>query len=96
VLDECGELRRVPESTWVRDLVPERSPCLLRQCAQQWSVEDSGRDGDDPNVSTSKGTQLSAHTAEELDRVADELNDRPRKRLAFRKPIEQIGELLLR
>jgi len=43
-----------------------------------------------------KGTQLSAHTAEELDRVADELNDRPRKRLAFRKPIEQIGELLLR
>ncbi len=47
-------------------------------------------------VSTSKGTQLSAHTAEELDRVADELSDRPRKRLGFRKPIEEIGELLLR
>lgn len=43
-----------------------------------------------------KGTDLSIHTAALLDRVADELNDRPRKRLAFRKPIEQIGPLLLR
>ncbi|MDF2735993.1 MAG: hypothetical protein K0S97_2617, partial [Chloroflexota bacterium] len=25
-----------------------------------------------------------------------ELNDRPRKRLGFKKPIEQIGPLLLR
>ena len=43
-----------------------------------------------------KGTDLSVHTAAHLDFVADELNDRPRKRLAFRKPIEQIGPLLLR
>jgi IS30 family transposase len=28
--------------------------------------------------------------------VAAELNDRPRKRLGFKKPIEQIGPLLLR
>ncbi len=28
--------------------------------------------------------------------AAQELNDRPRKRLGFRKPIEEIGELLLR
>src|ERR1035437_3399398 len=42
-----------------------------------------------------KGTDLSVHSAIDLDFVADELNDRPRKRLAFRKPIEQIGPLLL-
>jgi IS30 family transposase len=28
-----------------------------------------------------------------LDRVADELNDRPRKRLGFYKPSERIAEL---
>ena len=43
-----------------------------------------------------KGTDLSVHNATYLDMVAAELNDRPRKRLAFRKPIEQIGPLLLR
>lgn len=30
------------------------------------------------------------------DDLAAELNDRPRKRLAFKKPIELIGDLLLR
>ncbi|PWF81542.1 IS30 family transposase, partial [Kocuria rosea] len=34
-------------------------------------------------------------TAAELDAVAEELNDRPRKRLEFQKPIEVIGDLLL-
>jgi len=43
-----------------------------------------------------KGTDLSVHSAEDLDWVARELKDRPRKRLAFRKPIEEIGDLLLR
>lgn len=43
-----------------------------------------------------KGTDLSVHTEADLDWVADELNDRPRKRLQFRKPIEGIGPLLLR
>ncbi len=43
-----------------------------------------------------KGTNLSVHSAEHLDWVADELNDRPRKRLGFHKPIERIGDLLLR
>jgi IS30 family transposase len=42
-----------------------------------------------------KGTDLSVHSAADLDWVAAELNDRPRKRLGFRKPSEQIGELLL-
>ncbi|WP_202614172.1 IS30 family transposase [Marisediminicola antarctica] len=42
-----------------------------------------------------KGTDLTVHSAEDLDRVAAELNDRPRKRLQFQKPIEAIGELLL-
>ncbi|WP_255557410.1 IS30 family transposase [Paeniglutamicibacter sp. Y32M11] len=42
-----------------------------------------------------KGTDLGIHSAEDLDWVAAELNDRPRKRLEFRKPIEMIGSLLL-
>ena len=36
-------------------------------------------------------TDLSVHSAQDLDWVAAELNDRPRKRLGFKKPIEQIG-----
>jgi IS30 family transposase len=36
------------------------------------------------------------HTEADLDAVAAELNDRPRKRLGFKKPIEMIGPLLLR
>jgi IS30 family transposase len=43
-----------------------------------------------------KGTDLSVHSSEDLDWVAQELNDRPRKRLAFKKPIELIEDLLLR
>jgi IS30 family transposase len=42
-----------------------------------------------------KGSDLSVHTEAELDRVSAELNDRPRKRLQFRKPIEEISDLLL-
>ena len=42
-----------------------------------------------------KGTDLSIHSAQDLDWIAAELNDRPRKRLGFRKPIEQIADLLL-
>jgi len=36
------------------------------------------------------------YSSDDLDWVAQELNDRPRKRLAFKKPIELIGDLLLR
>jgi IS30 family transposase len=42
-----------------------------------------------------KGTDLAAHGPADLDAVADELNDRPRKRLGYAKPIEEIGPLLL-
>jgi transposase, IS30 family len=42
-----------------------------------------------------KGTDLSVHSATDLDWVATELNDRPRKRLGFKQPIEEIGPLLL-
>ena len=42
-----------------------------------------------------KGTNLGVHSSEDLGWMAQELNDRPRKRLAFKKPIELIGDLLL-
>ena len=42
-----------------------------------------------------KGTDLSVHSAADLDLVAAELNDRPRKRFGFAKPDELIGPLLL-
>jgi transposase, IS30 family len=43
-----------------------------------------------------KGTNLGVHSSDDLEWVAQELNDRPPKRLAFKKPIELIGDLLLR
>lgn len=42
-----------------------------------------------------KGTDLSVHSEADLDWVAQELNDRPRKRLGLQKPIELIEDLLL-
>jgi len=50
----------------------------------------------EPSEYFPKSSDLSAHSADDLDWVAAELNDRPRKRLGFKKPIEQIGPLLLR
>ncbi|MDX6706076.1 MAG: hypothetical protein QOI48_1922 [Solirubrobacteraceae bacterium] len=41
-----------------------------------------------------KGTDFATVTETELDRVADELNDRARKRFAFATPTEQIADLL--
>ena len=43
-----------------------------------------------------KGTDLSAHSAEDLAWVEHELNDRPRKRLDYARPSEVINDLLLR
>ena len=42
-----------------------------------------------------KGSDLSVHSEADLDWVAAELNDRPRKRFGYRKPAELIGDLLL-
>jgi IS30 family transposase len=42
-----------------------------------------------------KGTDLGKATASQLAQVADELNDRPRKRLGFYKPTERLAELLV-
>jgi IS30 family transposase len=41
-----------------------------------------------------KGTDLSIHTATDLQTVADELNDRPRKRLGYHTPREMFATLL--
>jgi IS30 family transposase len=43
-----------------------------------------------------KGTDLTVYSEADLDAIAAELTDRPRKRLGYRKPIEEIGPLLLR
>ncbi|TDD41844.1 IS30 family transposase [Kribbella antibiotica] len=43
-----------------------------------------------------KGTDLSVHTAADLQTVADELNDRPRKRLGYYTPTEMLASLILK
>ncbi|MDQ1422284.1 MAG: hypothetical protein QOJ52_4246 [Acidimicrobiaceae bacterium] len=42
-----------------------------------------------------KGTDLSIHSSAELQRVANQLNNRPRARLGYAKPIELMTELVL-
>jgi transposase, IS30 family len=41
-----------------------------------------------------KGTDLSKHSAEDLDRIAASLNNRPRMTLGYMKPSEKLAELL--
>jgi transposase, IS30 family len=41
-----------------------------------------------------KGTDLSAHSREHLEQVADELNSRPRKTLGWKTPAEALDEFL--
>jgi IS30 family transposase len=41
-----------------------------------------------------KGTDLFTHTAEDLARYADSLNNRPRKTLGYMKPSERLAELI--
>jgi IS30 family transposase len=41
-----------------------------------------------------KGTDLSVHSEADLDRIAQSLNNRPRKRLEFMKPSERLATLL--
>jgi IS30 family transposase len=41
-----------------------------------------------------KGTDLSVYTAEQLQAIEDELNDRPRKRFGYYTPREQLAKLL--
>ena len=42
-----------------------------------------------------KGTDLSTYTRQDLDHIANELNDRPRKRLGYHTPSEVLAKLLL-
>ncbi len=41
-----------------------------------------------------KGTNLAVHTADDLARIADSLNNRPRKTLGYMTPSEKLAELL--
>ena len=41
-----------------------------------------------------KGTDLSQHTPAQLQAIEDELNDRPRKRLGYRTPREELDRLI--
>jgi len=41
-----------------------------------------------------KGTDLSRHTPAQLQAIEDELNDRPRKRLGYRTPREELDKLI--
>jgi transposase, IS30 family len=41
-----------------------------------------------------KGTDLSQYTAEQLQAIEDELNDRPRKRLGYHTPAEELAKLI--
>ncbi len=41
-----------------------------------------------------KSTDLSVHSRADLDRIANELNDRPRKRLGFLTPREVLANLI--
>jgi IS30 family transposase len=41
-----------------------------------------------------KRTRLSGHTQRELDRVARELNERPRKTLGWMRPLEKLNEVV--
>ncbi|RZI96536.1 MAG: IS30 family transposase, partial [Microbacterium sp.] len=43
-----------------------------------------------------KGSDLSAHSKADLEWVSRQLNERPRQRLDFRTPIEEMDRLLLR
>jgi IS30 family transposase len=42
-----------------------------------------------------KGTDLSLYSQEQLDAIADEINDRPRKGLGVRSPLAVYRELLI-
>jgi IS30 family transposase len=41
-----------------------------------------------------KGSDLSAHSADDLERIARSLNERPRQTLGFMTPLEKLTELL--
>jgi IS30 family transposase len=43
-----------------------------------------------------KGTDLSRHTARELDAVANALNKRPRKTLGWKTPAELLDQFLIK
>jgi hypothetical protein len=67
-----------------------RTPVTSKPTAVDRAANDNTVNGLQP-----KGTDLSVHRSDDLEWVAQGLNDRLRKRLAFKKSIELIGDLLL-
>ena len=107
----AAKIQTLPDSlrlSLTRDQGPENAPTGSTFRSTRASTSTSAtrtRPGSGVRTRTSrpaapdfpKGTDLSIHSASSsrLGRPGD-YNDRPRKRLAFKKPIELIGDLLLR
>jgi hypothetical protein len=93
-------VRRTPEPT---DTATYRQlPIGVEAVADRWAISRQHPSREGRRLvpwacfaRTSKATHLNVYSSEDLEGVADELNDRPCKRLAFKKPIERIKPCLL-
>ncbi len=83
-----ARLEAGPHRRWHRGLLLRSPPALQRGTNENTNGP--------PRQYFPKGTDFSRVSEAHLDAVADELNDRPRKRLRFYKPTDKIADLPLR